>query len=198
MTDYAALFDTLYASDDPYGYRTRWFEARKRALLLACLPRQRFGSTWELGCSNGELTAALATRSDRVYATDRSQRAVDLARERLHALGHVEVAQAIHPASWPPDRFDLIVFSEVGFYLPVDALTDTIARLVASLAPDGVLVASHWTRPFPEGSLSGEEVHATIDRQAGLPRVFRYRDADFITEGWSAARESVAEREGIA
>jgi hypothetical protein len=33
-------FDALYAaSDDPYASRQRWYEARKRAVLLAALPQ---------------------------------------------------------------------------------------------------------------------------------------------------------------
>ena len=42
-------FDAIYAHDDPFGYRERWYEARKRALLLASLPAQRFGRVWEIG-----------------------------------------------------------------------------------------------------------------------------------------------------
>ena len=45
--------------------------------------QQRFGACWELGCSNGELTAALATRCTRILATDGSARAVGEARPRL-------------------------------------------------------------------------------------------------------------------
>ena len=36
-----AYFDQIYQQPDPFQYRSRWYEARKRALTLACLPRPR-------------------------------------------------------------------------------------------------------------------------------------------------------------
>ncbi len=62
MSAVQQYFGAIYRDDDPFGYRERWYEARKRDLLLASLPRARFAHAWELGCSNGELTAALAPR----------------------------------------------------------------------------------------------------------------------------------------
>ena len=60
-------FERVYAaSDDPWGFRTSWYEARKRSILLACLPRQRYRSGYEPGCSNGELAAVLALRCERL------------------------------------------------------------------------------------------------------------------------------------
>jgi hypothetical protein len=38
-------FESLFeGSDDPWQFRTRWYEARKRALRLACLPAAHYGS----------------------------------------------------------------------------------------------------------------------------------------------------------
>lgn len=190
-------FDELYRQDDPYGYRDRWYEQRKRQLLLACLPQRRFGAAWEVGCSNGELTAALAERCDTVLATDISPRAVQLAQERTAARGNVTVQQASHPREWPPGQFDLIVFSEIGYFLTAAALDQCIARLRESLTSQGVLVACHWQHPFAEACLPGSEVHRRLHASIGLPQMFRYRDADMFLEGWSSVRESVAAREGL-
>src|SRR3712207_6496506 len=88
-------------SDDPWGFRTRFYDKRKRELHVASLPRERFGSCWELGCSVGELTAGLATRCDRLFATDGNARAVEEARKRVHDFPHVEVEHQIHPEQWP-------------------------------------------------------------------------------------------------
>ena len=46
-------FDELHEQEDPFGYRSRWYEERKRALLLASLSQRQFHRGWELGCSNG-------------------------------------------------------------------------------------------------------------------------------------------------
>lgn len=193
----ARYFDAIYVEDDPFGYRARWYEARKRDLLLATLPRRRFERAWELGCSNGETTAALATRCDTLLATDLNTRAVDLARARVAGLAHVDVQQARHPTQWPAGRFDLIVFAEVGYYLTPDELAETAQRITASLTDAGVLVACHWLAPFAQARQDGRQVHRTLGQALRQQRVFRYRDADVLLEGWSRDALSVAAREGL-
>ncbi len=39
-------FDDLHANDDPFGYRTRWYEERKRDLLMASLTQPTFQRGW--------------------------------------------------------------------------------------------------------------------------------------------------------
>jgi len=190
-------FDAIYAQDDPFGYRERWYEARKRALLLACLPAQRFGRAWEIGCSNGELTAELATRCDALLATDLSMRAVALATARTQAHRHVEVRQARHPEIWPDGLFDLIVFSEVGYYLDADTLTRMVRQMKSSLRGDGVVVACHWLAPFAQAPQSGRDVHRLLRRELGLQRVFGYGDADVRIDGFALNADSVAQRAGL-
>ena len=66
-----AHFEALFtSSNDPWGFRTRWYEARKRSLTLACLPHQRYASGFEPGCANGELSAVLAERCDHLLVCD--------------------------------------------------------------------------------------------------------------------------------
>lgn len=190
-------FDAIYAHDDPFGYRERWYEARKRALLLASLPAQRFGRVWEIGCSNGELTDELAMRCDQLVATDLNARAVALATARTQMHDHVDVRQARHPDTWPDGLFDLVVFSEVGYYLDVDTLTRMARRLKSSLRGDGVLVACHWLAPFPQAPQSGRDVHRLLRRELGMQRVFGYGDADVRLDGWALHSASVAQRAGL-
>ena len=113
-----AFFDQLYEQNpDPWAFRERWYEQRKRALTLASLPRQHYGSIYELGCANGELSAGLAQRTDRLLCCDAAARAVELAQQRLSHCPNVEVRQSRLPADWASGRFDLIVLSELGYYL---------------------------------------------------------------------------------
>lgn len=104
----ASYFDGMYGdSDDPWGFRTRWYEARKRQLTLACLQSERYGTAFEPGCSIGVLSAELAARADRMMVTDVSARALDQARRVVP--GHVEVRTGRMPQDWPAGRFDLVV-----------------------------------------------------------------------------------------
>lgn len=191
-----AYFEAIYAEDDPFGYRRRWYEARKRALLLAALPQARVATAWELGCSNGELTAALAPRCERLLATDLDARAVEIAQARTASLQHVRVERMRHPGQWPDGRFDLVVFSEVGYYFDVGDLDQVACRLRDTLSADGVLVACHWRHAFDAAPLCGGQVHATLARTFGRG-LFLYEDADLRLEAWSMQDPSVAQREAL-
>lgn len=190
-------FEGLYQQQDPFGYRSRWYEARKRDILLSTLPRVRFARGWELGCSNGELTEGLAARCEALLATDMSERAVVLARERVGERSDVEIIQACHPAQWPHGNFDLIVLSEIGYYLQPEVLADLIERLQDALVPEGVLVACHWKHAFEQAHQDGLAVHAQIGQRLALPVAYRYEDGDFLLEAWTAHPLSVAQQEGL-
>ncbi len=191
-------FEQLFhQNDDPWGFRSRWYEERKRGLTLACLPGARYANGYEPGCANGELSARLAERCERLLVSDLSPRAVELARARLATFAHARVVQAQLPEGWPSGRFDLIVISELGYFLDADSL-DAIARKTRrSLAPGGTVLACHWRRPILGCSMDGDAVHERLARGLALSTVSEVREADFILHVWSSDPRSVAEREGF-
>jgi SAM-dependent methyltransferase len=193
--DFDAMFD---ASEDPWSFRTRWYEERKRALTLACLPERRYERAFEPGCANGELTAMLALRCDYVLATDGSQRAVQLARARNLPHHHVWVEQALLPEQFPSGEFDLIVLSEFGYYLDSHALDQTIARTRNALRPGGTVLACHWRRPIEGCPRAGDDVHRQLEAHLRMPRLMQMVDEDFRLDVWCADARSVGEREGLA
>lgn len=199
MTDKHAYFSDLYgASDDPYSVRTRWYEQRKRALLMAALPQRRYRRAYEPGCGVGELTLALAERCDMVLASDFSEQAVQVAKKRSGALPHVQVEQQVLPAGWPRDvlPFDLIVLSEVAYFLD-EADVRKLARCCSqSLVADGTLVACDWRPDFDERATSTRAVHEAL-ASLGLQRLVLHEEADFLLQVWCGDERSVAQREGI-
>jgi hypothetical protein len=182
-------------SSDPWGFRTRWYERRKREILVACLPRLKFESCWELGCSVGELTAALALRCERLLATDGNARAVEEASARVREFPHVTVEQQIHPEEWPAEKFELIVFSELGYNFDDRLLGEITARFRDALLPSGTLVACHWRYPIVGCSITGDEVHQILSSTLALPRLVQHIEEDFILEVWSSDARSVAAQE---
>lgn len=191
-------FEGLFAgNNDPWGFRQRWYEQRKRLVTLAALPRPHYRTIFEPGCANGELSSALAERCDRLLCCDTSAAAVNLARTRLSLFDHAEVRQCRLPGDWPAEKFDLIVFSEIGYYLDRQDLTEVIHRISDSLTADGQLLACHW-RPVIEGCpLNARQVHDLIHEQLHLPRVVLHQEADFLLEVWSREPRSVAALEGL-
>jgi SAM-dependent methyltransferase len=200
MTVDAGYFRDRYAaSPDPYGLAERWYEARKYAITVALLPRQRYGAAFEPGCSIGVLTALLAARCDRLLACDVVPDAVASARARTVGLPGVRVEQRAVPGEWPPHSFDLIVLSELLYYFD-DADLDEVLRLATgSLSPGGHLLAVHWRHPAPHPR-TGDEVHMQLAAHAGLTRLAHYRDVDFTAEVYTRADgdlRSVAQAGGI-
>lgn len=182
----AQYFADLYASsDDPWAFRTRWYERRKRDLLLASLPRQHYERVFEPACANGELSVLLAERCASLMCQDIDPTAVGLARQRLRAAHHAQVEQGHLPGDWPGGQFDLIVLSEIGYYLDPTAWLQVIEQSVASLTGDGALLACHWRHPIAGCPQDGREVHALLARHLPLYPTVRHEESDFLLEYWT-------------
>lgn len=183
-------FRRLYAgNDDPWRQRTRWSEHRRRALILASLPRQRYRNALELGCGNGELTAALAPRAEKLIAGDLNRTAVRLATERLMRFPHARAELMFAPQDWPSATFDLIVISEMAYYLDPSKLHRLIERTRSSLDADGTLVLCHGRHMIPGFTLNGNDVHREFTAallNGPLERVVRHTESEFLLEVWSA------------
>ncbi|GJE45341.1 SAM-dependent methyltransferase [Methylobacterium soli] len=152
-----AYFAGLYAEDpDPWRFATSPYERDKYAATLAALPRAHYRSVLEVGCSIGVLTRALSLRCDALLALDVAEAALAQAHARSADAAHVRFARRRVPEEWPDGRFDLIVLSEVVYYLDAADVERLVARLRAALAPGGDVVLVHWTgeTDYP---LSGDE-----------------------------------------
>jgi SAM-dependent methyltransferase len=198
-TDY---FDELYAtSADPWGFGTRWYEARKYAISLALLPAERYGGAFEPGCSIGVLTEQLAPRCDRLLACDGSAAAVRQAAARTARRPTVRVQRRVIPADWPAGEFDLIVFSEFLYYFAGDDLARVLDLGVATLRPGGTLLAVHWRHPVADYPRTGDEVHQALAGQTGLAQLVEHREPDFLAEVYirtDGEPLSVAQAGGLA
>lgn len=191
-------FDQLFAdNDDPWAFRQRWYERRKRALTLAMLTRPRYASVFEPGCANGELSFELAPRCDRLMCCDTASAAVALARSRLSGFPHAEVQQGYLPSQWPAGEFDLIVLSELCYYLDPDDLSKLIDHALDSLTHDGQLLACHWRPAIAGCPQTGEHVHGLLQERLAMPLLARHHEADFLLDLWGHDDTSVATREGL-
>lgn len=193
-------FDDFYSGrEDPWGFASRWYEERKRALTLAILPRRRFTSAFEPGCSIGILTAELAPRCDALLATDIAAAPLEVARARLRHATHVRFEQRATPRDWPDGRFDLIVLSEMAYYCSTPDLETLIRRAAASLTPDGVLLLCHWRHLVSDYPQTGDEVHRVALAVSGMARLAGYLDDDVAIDVLVRPPVvSVGAREGLA
>lgn len=193
------FFDATYGRHgDPWGYTDRWYEERKRALTLAVLPDRRYRDVLEVGCGIGVLTAELAGRADHLLAVDVSPAAVERARTRVGDQPQVHVQVVDVTDGVPAGSFDLVVLSEVGYYLDRPTLDRVLADLRTRVAPGGTLVACHWRHPVDAYPLTGDEVHRVLRRTTDLTLVAEHREKDLLLDVYSADPRSVAQRTGLA
>ena len=146
MSRDAASFDDLYRRDpDPWDYETSAYEADKYARCLALLHRSRYRRALDVGCSTGVMSAAIAAKCDSLLGLDFAPTAVARARSRNLANARFEVAAV--PADWPAGQWDLIVLSEVLYYLTLDELDRVAGHVVQSLSPGGTCLVAGYTGP---------------------------------------------------
>jgi SAM-dependent methyltransferase len=165
----AADFERRYRADpDPWRYADSEYERAKYAATLAACGPGPFEAALELGGSIGVFSALLAPRCARLQTIDFSPTAAALARERLRPFDHVEVTVGRIPDALPARAHDLVVASEVLYYLTPAELERTLAALEQVLAPGGRLVCVHWRPGGPERPLDADTVHDEVRRQAWL------------------------------
>jgi SAM-dependent methyltransferase len=151
--------ERFYAGEhDPFGFDSNPYEAAKFDDLLGVIGAGPFERALEVGCSIGSFTERLAPRCGELLATDVSRIAVERAQRRLAAHPNVRVERRTLPREMPDGPFDLIVCSDVLYYLPARRLRRTLRLLPRRLAPQGSIVSLHW---LGEHGLpvSGDEVH---------------------------------------
>lgn len=175
----AEAFDELYAENqDPWDLAGSWYEQRKRQVTVASLPKERYSRCYEPGCSIGELTKLLAPRCDGLLAVDSAEDAVRHAQEATRAFGHVRVEQAVLPKELPEQTFDLVVISELLYYLEQQDLLAFLDGVVGRLASGGELVAVHMQAR--DGCEGGN--HWLLAARPELDVVIHHEDERFVLD----------------
>ena len=180
-------FDAKYQADpDPWDVGGSPYEQRKRGVVLAGLRRPRYAGAWDPACGTGHLTADLAARCDRVVASDASATAAGLAAERCAGLA-VDVSHRPLPEAPDDDAFapDLVVLSEVFYYLSDAERAATVAAVDARAAADAELVAVHWDGAPDDAWLSGRGAQTELVAQLvarGWTRRVHHEDDGFLLD----------------
>lgn len=159
-------FEALYREQsDPWGYHSSAYEREKyHATLEACGPGP-FTAGLELGGSIGVFTGLLAARCDALISLDAAPTAVAAARShvaRLALAGRIDVRLGTIPRDIPDGPFDLVVASEILYYVPDPQLAETLVRLEHCLTAGGRLVAVHWRPEGPERPHTAAQVHRRL------------------------------------
>jgi protein-L-isoaspartate O-methyltransferase len=165
----AVFFDEKYLRNpDPWNFEKSEYEQGRYGVILSELGERLYARAFEPGCSVGVLTALLACRCKSLKAMDISPKAVELAQQRCRHLPHVDVICGSLRTEIPAGMFDLIVFSEIGYYFTEEELVGLAEALVKQLEKGGTLLAVHWLGSSKDHLLSGDCVHRILPSASGL------------------------------
>ncbi|RUT99251.1 methyltransferase domain-containing protein, partial [Mesorhizobium sp. USDA-HM6] len=141
--DRTSFWNRRFATEDPWNYRSP-YEQEKYERQLEILPAGPIGRALELACAEGHFTRQLAPRVGHLTATDISGVAVGRARARCSDQPNVEFGVLDFSADTLPGEMDLIVCSEVLYYLDdLVELRRIAKKFVGALAPGGCFVSAH-------------------------------------------------------
>ncbi len=160
-----------YESYDPWGYSTPWGAEHLRIIrnILDRATPNHFKHAIDVGCGEGWITEAIASRCDSLLGVDIVSVALERARIRCLQWPQVYFADWDLQRDSPLGRFDLIILTGVVecFRSPKE-FRIARAKTVQMLAPGGQLLVTTthqsdvfdrawWSRWLPRGSRRIEE-----------------------------------------
>ncbi len=173
-------FDNLYtANRDPWDFEKSEYERKKYAKTIDSLPNQHYSSGLEVGCSIGVLTLLLAKKCDQLLSIDISEPALITARKRLINEYNVTIKKASIPDSFPAGAYDLVVMSEVGYYLNLADLIVAKQLIKENMKIGGDLILVHWTHYVEDYPLSGHQVHEVFLNDKDFESISAFKTKDY-------------------
>ncbi len=121
----------------------------------------------EIGCGPGLAARSLALLGREYLGVDASPVAVELANERLDPIEGAMALIGRLPDGLPPGPFDVVVCSDVLYYLTPDELDRSIRAIMQRMDPCGVFVAVHHRHDIGL-AMTGATVHQRLRAAMGL------------------------------
>ena len=168
------FFQHFFDEGDPFGFDVNPVEQLKFRRTLEVCGEGPLGRVLEIGCAVGSFTELLAPRATDVLALDVSPAAVEQVARRLRDHPNVRSQAMTIPAEFPGGTFDLVVASDVLYYLPVEDVQRCLERIEAAVAEGGALVAVHYV-PRMGSLLDGDETHDILTAHTKLRHVLGER-----------------------
>lgn len=183
-------FKSVYdASEDPWNFETSEYEAVKYASTIGSLPKNHYNNVLEIGCSIGVLTELLAKKCSQLLATDVSQKALDIVKKRCEKLRNVSFQKMSFPKELPQDQYDLIMISEVAYYLSPADWEFAMENLYDRLASEANIALVHWLPEVHDYPQTGDEVHDSFEKlmKSKMNNVFSTRSENYRIDIWEKA-----------
>jgi 2-polyprenyl-3-methyl-5-hydroxy-6-metoxy-1,4-benzoquinol methylase len=133
-------FNRFYRLDgDPFGAKNSKYELSKQDRLLEMIARRDKWSALDIGCGNGFLSRRIASHCQHLHGIDFSSQAVRLARENCKDHSNISFSVEDIRTLEASNQYNLLICSEVLYYLQGSELDDTVKKLYSLSAPDAWL-----------------------------------------------------------
>jgi SAM-dependent methyltransferase len=150
----------LYAETaDPWGFEHSAYEQGKFAATRAALSQSGYHSAFELGCGNGQLARHLVDICERYTGMDAVATALRAARQTVPQGRFV---QGFYPGPLPEGNFDLLILSEVLYFLDHGGL-EQLAEDIVARWPKAEIICVTWLGPTGN-PLQGEDAFECFAR----------------------------------
>ncbi len=161
-------FTRLYESNpDPWGFCTDPYETAKYRRSIEALSDHRYINALEVGCSIGVLTRMLAPMCETLLAVDIVDQPLEAAAKRCIDLPRIGFQRMGIPDEWPDQRFDLIVLSEVLYFLSAADIDRCADRVADSLLPGARVLLVNWLGQSDDPCSGDQAAERFISRIAG-------------------------------
>ncbi|KEZ15292.1 Glycosyl transferase family 2 [Sphingobium yanoikuyae] len=147
-------WEQIFAKVDPWSYRNS-YETLKYDQTIELIGDQPIDHALEIACAEGEFTRRLAARTGHILATDIAPTAVARAAEACADLANCSFQRLDLLTEDPPGCYDLIVASEVLYYLDPDALSAFADKVARYLKPGGIFLTAHGNLLIDEPDRTG-------------------------------------------
>ncbi len=166
--DRSVFWESLFEVEDPWNYGSA-YEQEKYLWQLRLLPSKPVGNALELACAEGHFTSHLAPKVKNLIATDISATALERARARNSNRTNISYQVLDLSTGQIPGGQDLIVCSEVLYYLRDETeLREVAGKIANALVTEGHLLTAHayvlkddlsrtgfdWDNPFGVSTIS--------------------------------------------
>ena len=153
-------FDEVYgANTDPWNFETSDYEKAKYAVTIDALIKPYYQNVFEIGCSIGVLSEMLVKRCAKLLAVDAAAAPLVQARQRLKKYPDVQIEKMTVPGDFGEEMYDLILISEVAYYLNDAGLETLRKKTMKQLSKGGHLLMVHWTPQVHDYPQTGDYVN---------------------------------------
>jgi peptidoglycan/xylan/chitin deacetylase (PgdA/CDA1 family)/SAM-dependent methyltransferase len=156
-------FENVFSrQSDPWRY-TSPYEQTRYEQTLSLLPQSSISKALELACAEGHFSVQLAPRIGSLIAADISQVALERAADRCRHLQNVLFQQMDLTIDPLPEDLDLIVCSQVLYFVGgLKELRDIAYKFAKALKPEGYLLMAHDHQIIDEPGEAGFDYATTF------------------------------------